>query len=287
MAYAGKYTHDLVSPGAKNQVAVIEKPVLVSSGSESESTGSATPPVIERNLSHDEAFVEYWKSALADLNTTPFPPVPQDVQVVLPDQATKHRLPALGTISGATPESIVCAAWALVVGPMIGTQDVLLGIAISRGSPSDGDDSIATVPFRLLWSKDQRVDALLQSVQRRVSELSQTGFASLAEIAQTCSEARQACEFQTVLTMGNSRGLVEQKNRWPLELGLHLEHGEYVIEAAFNSKVVSASLVERLLARVDLIVHQLGADTHRTLDEINPMTNKDLRDIWNWNRSTK
>ncbi|KAF4459940.1 non-ribosomal peptide synthetase [Fusarium albosuccineum] len=274
----------MLTSDLKNQVAVIERPALASSGSESESTGSVTPPVVERNLSHDKALVEYWKSALSDLNTTPFPSVPQDLQVVLPDQATKHRLTALGAISGAAPESIVCAAWALAVGPMIGAQDVVLGIAMSGGSPSGGVDSITTVPFRLLWSKDQRVDAFLQSVQRRVSELSQTGLASLAEIAQTCLEARQACEFQTVLTVGNSHRLFVQKNRYPMELDLHLENGEYVIEAAFNSQVVPASLVERLLARVDLVVHQLGADTHRTLDAINSMTENDLRNIWNWNR---
>jgi amino acid adenylation domain-containing protein len=258
------------------------------SSSDDETAGHATPASTstdrDAKTGSDELFAKHWTSALSDQECVAFPTVPRSVNALSPDQVVKHRLSSLHGASNVNVQSIIHAAWALVAGQMTGSQDIVFGVSMLTGN------IIENVPLRLQWSRDQHVRSFLLATQKEAVELSSPGAGSPGKIRQTCTEATQAFEFQTLVTFWeNYRNVsIERKpagRRYALELDVLSRYGEYVVSARSDSRVISAWLVDRLLLRLDRVVTQLCSySLQQTIGEVNLMTGKDVESIWDWNR---
>ncbi|KIL85933.1 non-ribosomal peptide synthetase [Fusarium avenaceum] len=256
--------------------------------SDDETTGHVTPTSTstERNAQTgtDELFAKNRKLAISYNESFSFPTVPRSVNALSPDQVVEHRLSSVHEVSGVDVQSIIYAAWALVAGQMTGSQDIVFGVSILT------DDAIDNLPFRLRWSKDQPVNSFLLATQKEALGLSSTRAGSPWRISHTDPGAGQACEFQTLVTFGNNSqnvfdGRKPSGKRYAMELDALSRDGVYLVSARSDSRVISASLVDRLLLRLDHVVAQLCSSLpQQTIDEVNLMTEKDLDSIWNWNR---
>ncbi|KAI6765955.1 hypothetical protein HG530_007025 [Fusarium avenaceum] len=256
--------------------------------SDDETTGHVTPTSTstERNAQTgtDELFAKNRKLAISYNESFSFPTVPRSVNALSPDQVVEHRLSSVHEVSGVDVQSIIYAAWALVAGQMAGSQDIVFGVSILT------DDAIDNLPFRLRWSKDQPVNSFLLATQKEALGLSSTRAGSPGRISHTDPGGVQACEFQTLVTFGDnsqnvSNGRKPAEKRYALELDVLSRDGEYLVSASSESRVIPASLVKRLLLRLDHVVTQLcSCSLQQAIDEVNLMTKNDLDSIWNWNR---
>ncbi|CAJ0554478.1 Ff.00g129910.m01.CDS01 [Fusarium sp. VM40] len=266
----------------KEQAISVSVSAASGSSSDDETTGHVTPTSTstERNaqIGTDELLAKNQKSVISDHESFSFPTVPRSVNALSPDQVVQHHLSSVHEVSGVNVQSIIHAAWALVAGQMTGSQDIVFGVSILA------DDVVNSLPFRLRWARDQPVRSYLLATQKEALELS----SSRAGIPGKTSHTDPA--FQTLVTFGdNSQNVsIERKpagKRYALELDVLSRDGEYLVSASSDSRVISASLVDRLLLRLDHVATQLcSCRPQQTINEVDLMTEKDLESIWNWNR---
>ncbi|MFE2753052.1 amino acid adenylation domain-containing protein, partial [Actinosynnema sp. NPDC059335] len=115
------------------------------------------------------------------------PLVPDEVVVPLPDGLTV-RLTALSRDRGITLNTLVQAAWGVVLGRLTGREDVVLGVTVA-GRPAElpGVESmiglfINTLPARLRLDPARSLHDLLRDAQRRQADLAPYQYLGLTEV---------------------------------------------------------------------------------------------------------
>lgn len=251
----------------------------------------------------------YWKQALEGFSSTPFPLLSQSDEPPR-NYVAEQQISLRTTHSEFTESTILRAAWALVVGRMTNSDDVVFGVTVSgRSTPVPGIDKmsgpvIATVPLRTRLSGAQRVSDYLKSVQQQATDMIPYEQMGLQHIAKLSPEARQATKFQTLLlvqpqkntTIHNEMGkwqFGDDQERWfgtyAFTLEVYLDEDDpskTTIKAFFDSRAIESDMVQRLLMRLEHVIRQLEA-AHPTqrLDQIEMLTPADLEEIWGWNHS--
>ncbi|KAI0854078.1 acetyl-CoA synthetase-like protein [Daldinia vernicosa] len=261
--------------------------------------------------SRDRAEMEaYWKQALEGSVSTPFPALPPSADEPSPNGVVEQQISS-GTIhSEFTESTILRAAWALVAGRMTNSDDVVFGVTVSgRSTPVPGIDrmtgpAIATVPLRTRFSGTQTALDYLKNVQQQATDMIPYEQMGLQHIAKLSPEARQATKFQTLLlvqpqentTIRNEIGewrFGDDQEQWfntyALTLEVYLDQndpGKKIVKAFFNSTAIESEVVQRLLGRLEHVIHQLErARLGQLLDEIEVLTPTDLEEIWGWNHN--
>ncbi|KAF3066464.1 Nonribosomal peptide synthetase 4 [Daldinia childiae] len=261
--------------------------------------------------SRDRADMElYWKQALEGSVSTSFPALPPYIDEPSSNGVAEQQISS-GTIhSEFTESTILRAAWALVAGRMTNSDDVVFGVTVSgRSTPVPGIDrmsgpAIATVPLRTRFSGTQAALDYLKNVQQQATDMIPYEQMGLQHIAKLSPEARQATKFQTLLlvqpqentTIRNEIGkwqFGDDQEQWfntyALTLEVYLDQddpGKKIVKAFFDSRAIDSEMVQRLLGRLEHVIHQLErARPGQLLDEIEILTPMDLEEIWGWNHN--
>ncbi|CAG8962038.1 hypothetical protein HYFRA_00005080 [Hymenoscyphus fraxineus] len=255
----------------------------------------------------DQETTTYWQKVLADCKCVIFPSLPPSMEQPMADTIIKHYLPPPQSLYGGITTSILIrAAWALVMGRMTNSDDVVFGVTIyGRNAPVPGLDkmtapTIATVPVRVQTDKKQTCSEYLQAVQQDATEMIPFEQTGLQRIAQTCSAGQQACKFQTQLVIqpqatsstpcpfGKWQEGSEEKGftTYAFTLELCLSQNEITAIAMFDSRAIEPWLVRKMLQRFEWVMHQLSqAAPGMALSEIEMSVPEDLELIWKWNGS--
>ncbi|SPJ78124.1 uncharacterized protein FTOL_06513 [Fusarium torulosum] len=248
----------------------------------------------------------FWKKALEGCESVSFPALPSSVEKPKADSLVSQRLPNPVSKIDATTSTIIRAAWALVVGCMVNSDDVVFGATVSgRHAELSGIDqipgpTIATVPMRFHIDKSQKITAFLSQSQKQATGMIPHEQMGLARIAKLSSDCEQACKFQTLLViqpeetgiLTNSVGQLREENemQWSSSYGLVLEvqlgHPQSTITASFDSRLIDRSTVESLLSRLELVIDQIASadlESAKTLEDINVLTPADFSTLLSWN----
>lgn len=258
-----------------------------------------------RKLDHNAA-TKYWKSTLGDCEATPFPPLPPKlVQPKVDSFINRDCLPISSPKSEITDSTYMRAAWAIVSGYHTHSDDVTFGVTMSgRSAPIHGIESIVgptitTVPVRVRVFRQDTVANFLRAIQDQATEMIPYEHTGLQQIRKVGPGPSVACDFQTLLVVQRSGEYLHDDTalgEWQNDLnqqnfttfGLALQFiptsEELKIMAAFDSHVIETWQVEKILAQVDFVAHQLAkADTSIMLGNIDMVASDDLTDIWNRN----
>ncbi|MFD8515486.1 amino acid adenylation domain-containing protein [Streptomyces antimycoticus] len=173
-------------------VPLLLRDILSAYAAEGAEAGSATPPAVpyHRYLDwlrgQDRGAAEAaWRAALADLPgptrlaPADAPPAGGAVEELAVDLGAPltAALEAAGRRHGITLGTVVQGAWAIVLGALTGSRDVVFGGTVAgRPAEVDGVESmvglfINTLPVRARFRPDEPVRALLERLQREQAEL--------------------------------------------------------------------------------------------------------------------
>ncbi|XP_044715671.1 AMP-binding enzyme domain-containing protein [Hirsutella rhossiliensis] len=247
----------------------------------------------------------YWQHALKGFDGAPFPSSASSTQDPVADAVEERLMPGPRVCSrGITVSLLIRAAWALVVGKMTGSDDVLFGSTLyGRNAAVGGLDNmaaptIATVPVRVRFSKEQTVAHYLQTIQQEAAEMMPFEQTGLPRIASTCPEGRKACRFQThvviqpeddcsgdgVLGQWKSGSQEQWFSTYALTLEVWLGPDGILASAMFDSRVIEPWVVSQMLAQLESAMHQLShASEADTLSDVDLVTSETRDQIWQWN----
>jgi amino acid adenylation domain-containing protein/thioester reductase-like protein len=252
-----------------------------------------------------EKMANYWRNALANCDSTPFPALPSSVLRPVVDSEIYHRIPWLETRPRIfTTSTLVRAAWALFAGCMTNSDNVVFGITTSgRSAPVGGIDevvgpTITTVPLYVRIIRSQKALEFLSTMQQQTTDMIPFEQFGLHRIAKTCPEAQQACMFQTLLliqpkekaraddTYGQWEESYEPEWVNTYALVLEVQIGMKRVKARFDSNVIKPWIVRMLLEGLEFVMKQLDtALPEQIIAEIELVTPRSLERIWDWNRT--
>ncbi|UKZ78468.1 NRPS [Trichoderma virens FT-333] len=250
--------------------------------------------------------MDYWKTSLEGYDSVPFPYLPPSVTEPRTDTFLEYTIPRPQSQSDITPSSLIRAAWALVVGRMTNTKDVVFGATVSgRNAPVSNIDrmaapTFATVPVRIKYSATQKISAYLMAVQQQATDMIPFEQIGLPRISHSSQAAKLACGFQTILVIQPEEindipdilGMNRRDDSYNTQLSdpygiilqLQLSQKGILASVGFDSRVMEPWIVDRLLGQLQSVLHQLDcASPNQTLSEVNLATPEDLEQIWKWN----
>lgn len=231
----------------------------------------------------------YWRKVLADYDGGPRlmlhprqdadeyaaheQPLSAEKTAALRHFAQRHRL---------TLNTVVQAAWAILLGRLTGSDDVVFGTIVS-GRPSDlaGVDEmvglfINSVPIRVLLPREADVIAWLQALQASQFEARQYDFSPLVQIQAWTGVGEERALFDTIIAFENypvhtnaiANGphvrLVERTN-YPLSVSVM--PGE-CIRILYNRRLMSDATICRLCERYASILQVLAGAGGVQLNEL-------------------
>ncbi|KAF4463820.1 non-ribosomal peptide synthetase [Fusarium albosuccineum] len=272
---------------------------------------------------------QYWRGYFDSSEATLFPTLPSPMYQPVSNQTIQSRMTLKAQSSlNIAPSTLIRAAWALVAGQMTNSSDVVFGITVSgRNAPVPNIEampgpSIATVPQRITWDADQTVSDYLEKVQRDSTHMIPYEHTGMHRIAKISPNARQACQFQTLLIIQSqterSKGSnnthqskfghslfgkweEQDQSEWfsshPLIIQAHLgayNGNDWAIDVTFDPNVIEEWLMYKLVQRLELVMQSFmaecqrqGGSSEKTIQELSGsiMTDDDLEQLWAWNQS--
>ncbi|KAH7042835.1 hypothetical protein B0J12DRAFT_761479 [Macrophomina phaseolina] len=153
----------------------------------------------------EQASCSWWKEYLADASAPDWPPTARnESQVETISHSFTFESPRNRDFTIATR---LRAAWAFLISSYSGSYDVVFGSTNSGrslampGILAVAGPTIVTVPFRVTFSEDQTLRALLQSVQDHASLMSSHEHLGLQKIKTLDASTRSASNFRSLLVV--------------------------------------------------------------------------------------
>jgi non-ribosomal peptide synthetase component F/aryl carrier-like protein len=267
------------------------------------------------------AEVDFWRARFQGLEAAQFPALPSSTYYPRTDSTLMYVVERVGwRRDNITPSTVIRAALALLLTTTTTSADVVFGeVVAGRQVPMPGIDrlagpTIATVPVRVTVDRQANSTDFLAALQLDAIErvpYEQTG---LSRIRQISDEARQACEFQTLLVVqmpeegvggvgregGGSLFAGEVRRRgaehdaryhgfqtYPLSLICtpDTRTDELHVRVCFDSAVVGREAVARMAQDLELLLRRLcSPDLYgASLGQVTSTREEDLAQIWKWN----
>ncbi|KAL7912424.1 hypothetical protein GGI35DRAFT_491025 [Trichoderma velutinum] len=238
----------------------------------------------------------YWQNTLADFNAATFPHLklpdqrPQANDTITFEIPTHFKKPSVATIT-----VLMRASWALVIGSMTNSDDVVFGVTVSEDNASiDGtndvvDQTTALAPVRINWNRFSTITDYLKNVYKQGWEMAPFEHIGLGSIANISPDSRQASEFQSLLiiqTRETGRFQPPLTGWVGQSLVLHVLHDaeSISITAVFDAYVVEPWVVEGALKQFASLFQQLQQSSPATLlADLESVTYDNLETIWGWN----
>ncbi len=256
----------------------------------------------------EQAARDAWREALAGAEPSLVCPGDAVPPTALPASVRKDA-PALARLAqetGVTPAAIVRAAWGLVLGCLLGRDDVVFGVTVS-GRPPDipAVESmvglfINTVPVRVRTRPDEPVRQLLDRLRDEQAGLVTRQHLGLSEIQRA---AGVGTLFDTVLVFENypniggtagGTGLdpdglravdvnVADATHYPLAL-IAVPGQSLALKLDYRPALFERADAERLLDRLVWLLSQMVADPGKPVGELLLLDDAERRLVTEWGR---
>ncbi|KAJ6135531.1 Peptide synthetase [Penicillium capsulatum] len=263
----------------------------------------------------------YWQRNLDGHEASPFPALPSHIREPMAD--SKHEQEVSSLTKKSTEISIstlLRAALALVISRHSGSSDVVFGATLSgRNAPVPGitdivGPTIATVPIRICCREKEDTRTIvswLRSLQQQATGMIPFEQTGLQNISHVSPDAQRGCQFQTLLVIQADDEPIVSSQHSPFgtwqtpdeqsefaTYALTLEYvpaartrGKGMFRARFDSRVINAWTVKRLLGQWDHVARQLIAATSQDSDsqsnfsifdiDLLPLQDRSLLKEWN------
>ncbi|AXB47512.1 hypothetical protein A4R43_37835 [Amycolatopsis albispora] len=261
-----------------------------------------------------EAATDAWRKAMSGLDEPTLvgpaerprdPATPTNLDALFTAGET-DRLRAQARLHGVTMNSVLNAAWALVLSGVLGRDDVVFGAAVA-GRPTGVPDIesivglfLNTVPVRVTLDPGERVADLLRRLQDERMALNPYEFMSLG-VVQSESGHRQL--FDSLFVLRNADGeerFAELRSRHGVTalanfdathypLTLVLTPGERMrVTLSYRDDVLEAATATALLDRFTALVREMIGDLSArvgTLGAPTPEQRRELEATWSGKRA--
>ncbi|KAM3501066.1 hypothetical protein MY10362_005863, partial [Beauveria mimosiformis] len=269
---------------------------------------TATPPYkcfIQYCLSQpsDDQVARFWKAELADAAGSVFTTAPVDSYFL---QSPLHAACRVSLPSDAQSNVPLSAAlklaWGVVVSSFTGESDAVFGTVVSgrmanvMGIDKMAGPTIATVPFRIRHAPSMTIQQALDQVQSqslKMIRFEQTGLQRIRQLG-----LADGCRFQSLLIIQFAEQedfpasplytLLQEKpadtfHTYPLTMECSPSGGSVHLRATFDSDVVPAKMVDRLLAQYSIALVHITAKPREPLSSIPLQSPEDATQVWAWN----
>jgi hypothetical protein len=253
------------------------------------------------------AMHDFWRQELNGAVGPQFPRLPYRDYLPTPNGLVERIIPfEAGAGSPFTLATFIRGAWALVASQYTRSDDVVFGETLTgRDISLPGVEGIvgpliATVPIRIHVSRNSTVESYLQAVQQSILARTPYQHMGMQNIRKVSRDAQHACEAGTGLVvqpepeyegsdLGFEYGDVVREalhfNPYPLMLACGIRKGGFRVCASFDSGLVVASQMERVLAQLEVACLQLAKDLSRKVDQISCLPEEELTQIWRRNQT--
>ncbi|KAH6645013.1 hypothetical protein BKA67DRAFT_127245 [Truncatella angustata] len=268
--------------------------------------------VLDQN--HDDE-AAYWKQQFAGLDAPQFPAMPSNHQPRA-NEALRHDIGGIEwSGDNVTPSSVVRAAWATLLSWYGASPDTVFGaVVLGRQAPVPDIEklvgpTIATVPIRIIVDDDSTVQELLRQTQKQATEMIQFEQSGLQKIAAFHDDTQRGCLFQSLLVVQaeetsddtvfqstvfknynantETNGDLDAFSTYAINLTCDIQRSGVILQAKFDSDVLSVSEVQRMLQQLEHILRQLcqpeTVTSHLRMGDLSMTSEQDLETIWNWN----
>lgn len=246
--------------------------------------------------------VDYCERALLGGESVPFPDPPPAKELRSMDDLVKHEISYLERINADMPRAaIVRAAWALVVGQITDSKDVIFGIKTTESTAQTAIKggsvlSDAILPMRFQLHKAMNVLEYLEATHNQAINMALFESNHPEKVARICEEMQlQTLIYEKVngngITDGDELLLKSEavsENQWSKDFGLVLEvqydDQRATMTAHFNSKEINTWMITNLLRQTETAFQKLcQASMKETISNINLLSDKEAEEIWKWN----
>ncbi|WP_413805973.1 non-ribosomal peptide synthase/polyketide synthase [Streptomyces sp. OE57] len=212
------------------------------------------------------------------------------------------RLRDLARRNGLTLNTVIQAAWAIVLGRLTGRRDVVFGATVA-GRPADlpGMESmlglfINTLPVRVRLDPARTVAELLAELQERQSGLLDHQHLSLTEIQR---QAGPGATFDTIMAFENhplgaqdstaaTAGLritgtaMRESTNFPLSLGVHPTEA-LRLRLDYRPDLFDPEAAQGLLDRLVRVLRQMAADPETLVGRLDVLGEAEWSRVAEWN----
>jgi amino acid adenylation domain-containing protein len=261
-----------------------------------------------------DVMAEYWRRTLAETQATmtAFPNLPLSIKSPIEDTElhADHILMQNPGTPIALLSTLLQAAWAILQSRWSGTNDVVFGSVLSgRNAPVLSIDTIigptmVTVPVRVRIDETTPARRLLEDMQDAAIQRIPHEQLGLQNISRLNADCEAACAFSTLFVVqpapageGNDKEekILSGSPQYRIAtyaLGIECTptndgSSGFRARARFDSRVVSPSVVHRMLAQLGNVAAQLvvaaSAADSPAVSSIVMHTPRDLDDLWAWN----
>lgn len=255
--------------------------------------------------------LDFWQKALENSACEPFPSVPPSHQARADAVETRQFSDLRWNIRGASPDTIIRTALALLLAWRTGQHEALYGV-VTNGLKADvpgvertAGPTIATTPLRTTIDPTESLESLLKRVKQQKADTAPHEQLGLKRIRQINDDTDHCCNFQTLLVVQRSSHKKEVSRLLPpadelagqlqLEtllgsgsssLVLECEPGDstLALNVAYDSSVLSHGQIDRFCDQLGHIIRVVcQSDAQETVHDLPRVSHRDLDDIWRWN----
>lgn len=251
----------------------------------------------------DDEVRRFWNAELADVAGSVFTAAPMASYFLQSPQHSECHVSLSSDVQTNVPLSAALKlAWGIVLSNFTGESDVIFGTVVSGRMAKVKDidkmvgPTIATVPFRVRHIPTMTIQQALDEVQSRslnMIRFEQTGLQRIRQLG-----LADACQFQSLLIVQFAEEedipasplytLVEGKSAdnfhtYPLTIECRPSGGSVHLRASFDSEVLSAEMVDRLLSQYSRALVHIISTPWEPLSSIPPQSTEDATQIWAWN----
>ncbi|GFP57381.1 nonribosomal peptide synthetase lcsA [Trichoderma asperellum] len=247
-----------------------------------------------------EAAKAYWSEQLLDAKRASFPAAITNVSQSKKSSTRVYEkvleLPQFKQ-TAITTASILRATWAIVLAQYCDTDDVTFGTTISgRQAPVHGITEmvgpvVSTVPVRIRLDKKASVSKFLQDIQNQASGMIPFEQFGLQNIAKLNIEAKEACDFTSLLVIqpmksllgnGNGKSILESVDAaihgeedymqdyfsYPLVIQGHVYEDSIHLVLIYNTDVLPEQQLLALTHHFEYVSQQLVAYDSMALEDV-------------------
>ncbi|UPL02813.1 hypothetical protein LCI18_013747 [Fusarium solani-melongenae] len=252
---------------------------------------------------------EFWKSHLSNVSTQHFPRLPNPDYQASASSLMIHKADLIRQSgSEITTATRIRAAWALTVSTYSATDDVVFWETLTgRDAPVPGIEemvgvTLATVPMRMVLEPSTTVAELLSYVQAQSAAVRMHQHTGIQYIRRINADTALACGAQNLVAINHgSRESTdsfwdEQTNEmagtnfysYPLMLSCHIGDGELETVVHFDSNVISASQMQRVMDQFALMLQSVSSSElmNEKVADLSILTPNDLQTLQDMNRAT-
>lgn len=262
----------------------------------------------------------YWRQSLAGWSGVPlFPKLSSSpaTQQTRTNSSTQRSFALADSASNGvsvTHATVLRTAWAIVLSRHANSDDVVFGSILSgRNASVPGistmvGPTITTVPLRVHFDSDATVVRILQQVEQIGTDMIPYEQAGLHHIQSLSSDAKEACQFQSILAVQPVEKYDEDQDgedailtrrlsaadlvgfhTYPLVIECRLNRDNTTeVEAQYDDAVLSGGQAERLLQRFEHVVHQLtgaAVKADSLVGDVDAFSPEDAALVRAWNAS--